>query len=661
MGLEIEMDLDKISTVGLSPNTVLPPPRHCSNIQKRKTKGKHIRRDELLRVREGFTEISFRRCRSSSCKTIPCGPIGLEGSIELKRGSIYQTSNEVRKMKKMGAIEGRKKIEFSSSSDTSLPSRVLDSLCSSDEESSLKRISVMSVNSTSNTSSACKPFIELCSAGDFIEFGLDLDTREKQSAETPRRDTVEDLNFRCGEVVGPLNDGNKLLERDTILTFQKSHSAKVEMTYPPSPSESDRSSRVSSKTHFNPIRKMFDPLMKSKSVRSPLCQAVQHNQVKNIGTEYVRREREFRKSLLHDFSNTAQNSEFNSQIVKKDKHHLAVANSPVHLHGLLKLEQKQGLPLFEFSLNSPEDVIVARTWKADNAFNWVYTFHSFDGRKRSNASGWGSNDCNRECSMVGQMQVSCYICSELRDAGVFDNSMVTEFVLYDIAHARQSVSAQELLKGSSDATPPKGTNQGIIEGSNESDLVKFKEQSKIAFSNKSNPYPWASGDLHPNLEIAAFVIEVPFEKRESLKYKGNKISDKMHSNLLNLSMVEHRRKDRLESKFSEKVKVVIPTGNHGLPSAESQGPSSLLDRWRLGGGCDCGGWDMACPLTVFSNPNIHCAEDRPLLDNQLPFELFVKVSFCFDASVAWITKKIHLELKEKEIVFVYRKIPNMKS
>lgn len=666
MALEMEMDCDKISTMGLSPNTVLLPPRHCSNIEKRKTKGKHIRKDELLRVREGFTEISFRCYRSSSCKSTPAGPVGLEGNIELKRGSIYQTSNEVRKMKKMGAIEGRKKIEFPCSNDTSLPFRVLDSLCSSDEESSGKRNSVLSVNSTSNMLSVCKPFIELCPAGDFIEFGLKLDARQKQSAETPRRDTVEDLNFRCGEVVGPLDDGNNLLEIDTILTFQKSHSAKVEMAYPPSPSECDHSSRASSKTRFNPIRKMFDPLMKSKSVRSPSCHAVQHNQVKKIGTENVRRERAFRKSLLHDFSNTAQNSEFNSQIVEKDKHRSAVAHSPVHLHGLLKLEHKQGVPFFEFSLSSPEDVIVARTWKADNAFNWVYTFHSFDGRKRSNVSGWGSNDRNRECSMVGQMQVSCYICSELRDGGVFDNSMVTEFVLYDIAHASQSVSAQELLKCSSDATPPKDTNQGIVEGSNESDSVKSKEQAKIGFSNKSNPFPWASGDLPPNLEIAAIVIQVPFEKRESLKYKGHRVSDKMHSNLLNLSMVEQRRKDRLEIKCSEKVKVVIPTGNHGLPSPGSRGPSSLLDRWRLGGGCDCGGWDMACPLTVFSDTNIHDAEDRPLLDNQQPFELFVQVSFCFDASVDWIKERysknfILFRVKEKELVFVYRKIPNMKS
>jgi hypothetical protein len=159
--------------------------------------------------------------------------------------------------------------------------------------------------------------------------------------------------------------------------------------------------------------------------------------------------------------------------------------------------------------------------------------------------------------------------------------------------------------------------------------------------------------LHPDLEIAAVVIQLPFAKRESLKYRrGDKGSDEMHSNLLNLSVGEQRRKTIPDKENPENVKVVIPTGNHSLPSGDSRGPSSLLDRWRSGGGCDCGGWDMACPLTVFGNPGIQCAEDEPLLDNQRPLELFLMVSFLIGTrgyfalltllkwnSYTWIKKK----------------------
>ncbi|XP_044476496.1 uncharacterized protein LOC123204030 isoform X2 [Mangifera indica] len=627
MGLEMELDSDKNIT-GLSPNTVLPSPRQCLNLEKRNARGKPMHRDDILGVKEGSSEISFCRYCSAFCKNTWSRPVGLEDSTELRRGSIYQCSKEVRKMKKMGAIEEREKIELSRSSDTSFSFRIIDSLCSSDEEeeSIRKRTSEASVSSKLNALSVCSPSLEPCLSDGFIEFCMNSDGTEKHSAETGRRDTVKDLNFRCDEVVGPVDDGDTR-ERDKVLTFQKSHSAKVEMRYSPSQSESSHSSRASSRSRFGPIRKMFDPFMKSKSLRSPLGYVVQPDEVKTSRMEKTR-EGTLQKSLFHGFSDTVQNIKIDSQFVKKEQHHSIVANSPVHLHGLLKMENKQGVPFFEFFLNCPEDVIVARTWKEDNAFNWVYTFHSIDGRKKSNASGWGSSDINKECSMVGQMQVSCYLCSELKDGGAFDNSMVTEFVLYDIAHVKQSVISKECQKCSANATPCKCSNPCIVEGNhelnNESGLVGFRDQPKYA-SNKTNPCSWPSWDLGPSLEIAAVVIQVPFEKRESLKYNGgHKTSDKMHVNLLNFSAFEHTQKDSVENKISENVNVIIPNGIHVLPSSESRGPSTLLNRWRLGGGCDCGGWDMACPLTVFSNPKIQCAKDKLLMDNQQSLELFVQ-------------------------------------
>lgn len=70
------------------------------------------------------------------------------------------------------------------------------------------------------------------------------------------------------------------------------------------------------------------------------------------------------------------------------------------------------------------------------------------------------------------------------------------------------------------------------------------------------------------------------------------------------------------------MKVVLPIGNHGLPSAESEGdPSSLLDRWKHGGGCDCGGWDMA-PLILLGNPSVQFHKDHPLVEKYQPLELF---------------------------------------
>ncbi|XP_078427962.1 KDO transferase A isoform X4 [Wolffia australiana] len=49
----------------------------------------------------------------------------------------------------------------------------------------------------------------------------------------------------------------------------------------------------------------------------------------------------------------------------------------------------------------------------------------------------------------------------------------------------------------------------------------------------------------------------------------------------------------------EKVAVVLSSEMHGMSNKENGGrPSPLLQRWRSGGSCDCGGWDVGCSLTV---------------------------------------------------------------
>ncbi|KAF8116058.1 hypothetical protein N665_0023s0036 [Sinapis alba] len=45
--------------------------------------------------------------------------------------------------------------------------------------------------------------------------------------------------------------------------------------------------------------------------------------------------------------------------------------------------------------------------------------------------------------------------------------------------------------------------------------------------------------------------------------------------------------------------VVLPNGIHSLP--HKGGPSSLIQRWKSGGSCDCGGWDMGCNLRILTN------------------------------------------------------------
>ncbi|KAK3034548.1 hypothetical protein RJ639_033794 [Escallonia herrerae] len=604
MRIGMELEFDKYCVVGGSPDTVLPSPRPRSKVEKRKGKGRPKCGDDLSCQNADFREIRLHRYRSASCKSIPSRRYALEGEEVLKRGSVYQSSKEIGEMKRTGAVEGRRKIELPRCNATTFSVGIADSLCSSDEDSSLaeqKRSSMMSQNSESNAS-INKPDI----FPDFLD--LSLSPVSEKAA------------------------GIGITETDSAHTLHKSLSAKLELPHSPCRSDSDCSKSSSPKTRFSPIRKMFDPFVKSKSQRSPLGSTVETAEVtpSGLGTS---RQKTLRKSLLHDFSNTARGMQCDSQLVKKEIDKSLAQCSAVHLHGLLKLGNKHGEPFFEFMVKFPEDALVAKTWRVGNAMNWVYTFHAAHNKRKSNASGWGLKDTNKESSMLGQMQVSCHLCTELKDAGAFDNSMLTEFVLYDIVHARKNFAAQDNLCPSADvAKPPKGSIETSSDGTCKLDKVtdptRFRLQPKHVSESGHNDlstHPWEPADLHPSLEIAAIIIETPFEKRESLKWKrAVSKSDQPLPDLLDTSGPEQIKKGISDCLSPAKVNAVIPSGNHSLPTTDSCGPSPLLDRWRLGGGCDCGGWDMGCPLLVCGNPNLQRAEDHPFMENQRPLELFVE-------------------------------------
>ncbi|KAJ0521275.1 hypothetical protein HanRHA438_Chr10g0447081 [Helianthus annuus] len=66
---------------------------------------------------------------------------------------------------------------------------------------------------------------------------------------------------------------------------------------------------------------------------------------------------------------------------------------------------------------------------------------------------------------------------------------------------------------------------------------------------------------------------------------------------------------------SKSTVVILPGGNHSLPNSGQ--PSPLIDRWRSGGICDCGGWDIGCELTVLTNQNETTEVSNPSSSNRI--------------------------------------------
>ncbi|KAE9597757.1 hypothetical protein Lal_00041517 [Lupinus albus] len=639
MGQELKLDHNDKSLAGSSPNTVLSSDQYCSNAKKMSKKGKPIGKDEFFTIKGNYSEINFTRFRSTSCKSHLRRPHGLEmeGNIEMRRGSVYHSSEVVNNIKKLSSMGGREKIEISRTSgmDTSFSGSVVGSLCGSDDEEFGHRSSEISRHSNlgSPSVSRCRARMMPNSPNGFIDVCINSHVRDKSSTAVRGRDSTN-IKFGSDIIAGSLIDANSL-EKDTVHSLQK-FSAKVDASHSQSPSESDCSSRANPKSRFNPIRKRLNQFVKSKSLRSPMSIMLETNKLKSNETMNITRNRTSQKSLLNNLSNAANHSEIISDFINREIQHSGIASSPVHLHGNLTLENRHGLPSFEFKVKCPEDVFVAKASRAGNAFNWIYTFQSIDNRKKSNASDLRSHHLDKDSSVAAQMLVSCKLCSKLESSAVDNNSMVTEFVLYDLTHSRRSVSSEKrsFCKQDSSKTLNSscvGLKEETFRMDEENLAIKSKVQVKPLSSNvefgQSDSYPLFSTELNSNLETAAIVLQIPFSKRESLKYKrGDRISAKEYSDIIErpTAIDRTRRKSLRDYKIQEQMKVVIPTGNHGLPTVESRGPSSLLDRLRHGGGCDCGGWDMACPLILLGNPSIQFSEDHPLMEEHQPLELYIQ-------------------------------------
>ncbi|KAK7261524.1 hypothetical protein RIF29_27838 [Crotalaria pallida] len=105
-------------------------------------------------------------------------------------------------------------------------------------------------------------------------------------------------------------------------------------------------------------------------------------------------------------------------------------------------------------------------------------------------------------------------------------------------------------------------------------------------------------DYQPNDELAAIVVKSP--KATNFMSYAHQISCQ-----------------------NDSVTVVLPSGVHSLPS--DGGPSSLIERWKTGGACDCGGWDLACKLQILANENqapINSRRSKAYCTDQ--FELFLQ-------------------------------------
>ncbi|WVZ17130.1 hypothetical protein V8G54_010112 [Vigna mungo] len=244
------------------------------------------------------------------------------------------------------------------------------------------------------------------------------------------------------------------------------------------------------------------------------------------------------------------------------------------VQGLLQLTIKNGVPLFKFVLNNERKIFAATknslTSLDKGDLGCCFTFYLVNEIKKK-STGWISHgnkekSCGYAYNIIAQMKSSKI--TESVDQHPNKNLMVKEYVLAGVE-------------------------------------IGHTDQGQPTFIKSA--------------ELAAVVITASCENTNKGLHSDNYLLKRGCSKCL---ADERFLCNSAENDASDCTTVILPGGIHGSPNKGE--PTPLIYRWKSGGLCDCGGWDIGCRLFVLSNLKQNSSIPRSYQPYHDRFQLFVQ-------------------------------------
>jgi hypothetical protein len=324
--------------------------------------------------------------------------------------------------------------------------------------------------------------------------------------------------------------------------------------------QSSDAQNATSRARSSPLRRLLDPMLKPKAAN--FHPSVEQLQRGSISTDKV-----CKSSNVHldCMPGTAQIGKVKSGTTtpcrisvsdsSKDKKHISSA-----FQALLRVAVKNGQPTFTFAVDNERDILAATMKKLsasrEDDYSCIYNFYAIHEVKKKNAR-WINQGGKGKChdyipNVVAQLKVSGSQFSNLTRQNYMAQSFAREFVLFAM------------------------------------DLQQAEQQTL---------------DFQPNDELAAIVVKIPEVINRSTVRDGNRTNNCNNFSEVRCNSTSGNVQNQpiLSSQNLINTTVILPSGIHSLPN--KGGPSSLLQRWRSGGSCDCGGWDLGCKLRILVNQN----------------------------------------------------------
>ncbi|KAI3450297.1 hypothetical protein Pfo_006962 [Paulownia fortunei] len=385
-----------------------------------------------------------------------------------------------------------------------------------------------------------------------VKVGISESTKVRNPSPTRR------LSFGVGRI-GKSSSSNS----SAIPLSENIPDSKVTSNSACSSDSTSEKSNATSRARSSPLRRLLDPLLKPEVDDSHhFARSSERNLLTTDRT--VKSSRGQRESpALHSGKVTLDLK--GCRTVDIGGPHQTRNNGTSTMQALLQVALKNGLPLFTFTVDNCSDILAATVKEIcseNSAHRWIYTFFSFSEMKKKNVH-WinqGSKDRNDGyiSNIVAQMKVSDILYTNSNGKRSVSKSWVREFVL-------SSVGARDVDQTSDSLS---GDELAAI-------VVKFPER----IGGQCNQ----DGQQRGIFNKSATGLKQPFQQVRNCSNSRDDEGNESASDAL----------------FS--ATVILPGGNHGVPSKGE--PSPLIERWKSGGSCDCGGWDLGCRIRVLANCN----------------------------------------------------------
>ncbi|KAL3506210.1 hypothetical protein ACH5RR_031592 [Cinchona calisaya] len=318
------------------------------------------------------------------------------------------------------------------------------------------------------------------------------------------------------------------------------------------------------------------------------------------------------------------------------------SDSAAIFQGMLQCTWKDGYPNYLFSVDDHGEVYAANILNIqspdDKVLDYIYSFHLKSGRK-------GEHEIrDKDLDLVARMKVTTSITLCPKNSEIVE----TQFVLFGSSDSwtketQNSVHAPKKNKGltkkvvdvfKTSKSRKQRTSSMFWGTSIILEDTSWESSYDVCDNLDYSPANLMENDIPPNLELAAIVVKDHIcrkPKEQGIGGWGLKFLKKSGNNQTDTpseTSVVSECCQRDGGECSTSMNILVPAGFHGGPRDRKGGPSSLVERWHSGGQCDCGGWDVGCPLTVI-NTKTNRMESLPGKDYSgecKAVDLFVKGS-----------------------------------